>query len=146
MFFVEKINVYNFRVEKLHRAVRTCTDARRVAVVNRCWLLLALRQCIARLVAAWLLMASVVAAGSLCEIVDVATASRERLAFLCARVGYLALEAFGHVDHIRERVDVRRAIADDLARELRHTAANDECLEHVGFERSTEVTVLRHLA
>ena len=138
MFFVEKINVDNFRVEKLHRAVRTCTDARRVAVVNRCWLLLALRQCIARLVAAWLLMASVVAAGSFGEIVDVA--------FLCARVGFLALEAFGHVDHIRERVDVRRAIADDLARELRHTAANDECLEHVGFERSTKVTVLRHLA
>ena len=87
---------------------RACAGAATAALAQ------ASRQCIARFVATWLLMASVVAAGSFGEIVDVATRSQARLAFQCARIGFLALEAFGHVDHIHERADVRRAIATCL--------------------------------
>ena len=88
----------------------------------------------------------VVVVGTLVEEMNVAGTSRTCVAFKCARVRVFALEPFGHVDHLGERTNVRRAIADEFARQLWHATANEERLEKVALEGSAEVAVLRHLA
>ena len=41
---------------------------------------------------------------------------------------------------------MRGAVADDFARQLRHSTADEERLNQVTFDRGAEIAVLRHLA